>query len=382
MMKSGIPQSGMILFVMVAFVLSACSVLASATSASPEPTINPSNSPQPPTEITPLVQATNTPTAPSPISLSNFQNLVSLYQWNLGSDIVKITGAVLSPLADKAALLTVRYPKQYSLELRESETGNLLWTQSLGTKAAYSALAFSANESLVAVGLGSGKVLLWNVSDGRLSKTLQGASYAVRAVAFSPDGSLIAASGSDSMVHVWQVSDGEARAPYVLKNNVGNLVFSPDGRYLATASEVFAVYDLSSGTNVPVLYYDPGTPHATSEIIFSPDGRSLIAEGELNDVNHNVWIPRVLIWELSSNRPASRRITLTDPIQNMVVLPDGQSILGYDASKGQLDLIDISNKVIAGTVNLGTIFFMDYSADFSRFMVVMKTSVAIWGIPQ
>jgi WD40 repeat protein len=365
----------MILFVNAAILLNGCSGLPSATAPSLPATIIPvltqANTPQAPTGT---AQA-----APVPISPSNFQNLTSLYRWNLESDIAKITGAALSPTAAKVALLTVRYPEQYSLELRESKTGDLIWQRSLDSKAAYSAVAFSIDEGLIAVGLGSGNVVLWNVSDGSLSQTLTGPSYAVRAVAFSPDGKLVAAAGSDNGIHVWQLSNGVSRAPYRLENNASNLVFSPDSRYLATASDVFALFDLSSGSHLPVKFYDAGAPHATSEIAFSPDGHSLIAEGEQNDVNHQTWIPRVLIWNLSSNRPASTKIRLADIIQDMVALPDGRSILGYDASKGQLDLIDISSKAVAGTVDLGPILFMNYSADLSRFLIVMKTSVAIWG---
>jgi WD40 repeat protein len=182
------------------------------------------------------------------------------------------------------------------------------------------------------------------------------------------------------MVHVWRVSDGIERTTYVLKDNVGKLVFSPDSRYLAIASDIFAVYDLTSESNSRVIYYTGIAPHPTSEILFSPDGHSLITEGELNDANHNLWIPRILVWNLSSNRDAVRKVPLTDAIQNMVVLPDGQTVLGYDASKGQLDAIDTPSKSIVGTVDLGTLLFMDYSADLSRFVVVTQTSVAIWGV--
>jgi WD40 repeat protein len=376
--------SGIILYAMIAFLMAACSASSSTLVPSPEATITPASTPTnslpSPTENTPLVPATNTPVSAPPISPSNFQNITSLYQWNVASDIVKITGAALSPLADKVALLTVRYPEQYSLELREAETGNLIWKQPLDAKADYSAMAFSADRSLIAIGTGSGNVTVWNISDGSLSQTLKGAAYAVRAVAFSPDGDLIAAAGSDSMVHVWQVSDGVPRTPYVLKKNVGKLVFSPDSKYLATSSDVFAVYDLTSANNAPVVYYDASAPHPTAEILFSPDSHYLIAEGELDDANHNTWIPRILIWNLSSNRNTFRKIPIPDVIQNMIVLPDGQSILGYDASKGQLDAIDISNKATAGTVDLGTLLFMDYSANLSRFVVVTQSSVAIWGV--
>ena len=371
---------------MTALILGACGVSPSAIvpALTPMVTVAPAttnvNSLQTPTENTPLVPATHTPVSPPPISLSNFQSLASLYQWNVASDIVKITGAALSPMADKVALLTVRYPEQYSLELRESQTGNLIWTQTLDAKADYSAVAFSPDGSLIAVGTGSSNVTIWNVANGSLSQTLRGASYAVRAVAFSPDGNLIAAAGSDSMVHVWKVSGGILQASYLLKDNVANLVFSPDSRYLATSSNVFAVYDLTSGNNAPIIYYDGIAPHPTAQILFSPDGHFLIAEGELNDRNNNTWIPRILIWNLSSNRSAYKKVPIPDVIQNMIVLQDGQSVLGYDASNGSLDAIDTSNKSIAGTVGLGPLLFMDYSADFSRFLIVTKTTAEIWGV--
>ena len=383
MRKSRVLFLRTILCLVVAFVLGACSTSSLTPVPSPQPTITLASTPtsnlQLPTE-TPLVLATNTPVSAPPISLSNFQHLAVLYQWNIASDIVKITGSALSPLADKVALLIVRYPEQYSLELRESETGDLIWQQTLDAKADYSAVAFSPDGSLIAVGTGSSNVTIWNVADGSPSQTLRGASYAVRAVAFSPDGKLVAAAGSDSSVHVWQVSGGLAQASYFLRVNVGNLVFSPDSRYLAISSNIFAVYDLTSENKSPVIYYDASAPHPTAEIFFSTDSQSLIAEGELDDRATNAWIPRILIWKLSSNRSAFRKIPVPDVIQNMVVLQDGQSILGYDAGTGQLDAIDTSNKSVAGTVDLGSLLFMDYSANFSRFSVVTKTSVAIWGV--
>ena len=182
------------------------------------------------------------------------------------------------------------------------------------------------------------------------------------------------------MVHVWQVANGAARTPYLLTDNVGKLVFSPDSKFLAAELDIFAVYDLTSANNAPVIYYDASAPHPTGQILSSPDSHFLIAEGELNDRDHNISIPRILIWTLSSNRDAFRKLHLPDAIQNMIVLADGQSVLGYDGSKGQLDAIDVSDKSVAGTVDLGTLLFMDYSADFSRFVVVTQTSVAIWGV--
>ena len=375
--------SGIVLYAMMAFLLASCNVSTSTLVPSPEATITPAFTPTnalPSPTDTPFATVTNTLVSAPPISLSNFQSLASLYQWNIASDIVKITGTALSPLADKVALLAVRYPEQYSLELHESQTGNLIWKQILDAKADYPALAFSADGNLIAVGTGSGNVTIWNVSDGSLSQTLKGASYAVRAVAFSPDGNLIAAAGSDSMIQVWHVSDGTERTSYAVRENVGKLVFSPDSRYLAMASDIFAVYDLTSGNHSPVIYYAGIAPHPTAEILFSSDSRSLITEGELNDANHNTWIPRILVWNLSSNRDATIKVPIPDAIQNMVVLSDGRSVLGYDASKGQLDAVDIPSKSLTGTVDLGTILFMNYSTDLSRFMIVTSNSVAIWGV--
>ncbi len=381
-MKSQI-SSTVTALTIAAFLLAGCSLASYSSVLSPAATVTPVSTPSSlpsPTENIPLPTPTNTPVPVPPISLSNFSNLASLHRWNLASDIVKITGAALSPLGDKVALITVRYPQEYSLELHESQTGNLIWQQTLDAKTDYSAVAFSPDGSKVVDGTGSGNITIWNVSDGSLSQTLTGTSYAVRAVIFSPDGNLIAAAGSDSMVHIWRVADGAAQTSYASRHNIGNLVFSPDSRYLATSSDVFAVYDLTSGNDSPVIFYEAIAPHPTTEMAFSPDGQFLIVEGELNDFNHGIWIPRIVVWRLSTNHDSVRKVPIPNPIQNMVVLSDGQTVLGYDASTGKLDAIDTPNKSIVGAIDLGDLLFMDYSADLSRFITVTQTSVAVWGV--
>jgi len=303
-----------------------------------------------------------------------------LYQWNLASDIVKLTGIAVSPLADKLAWIAVRYPQAYSLELHEAQTGVLLWQQTLDAKADYPAVAFSPDGSLVASGTGSGNITVWHVSDGSFSQTLKGASYAVRTIVFSPDGNLIAAAGSDSRIYVWRVADGTLQTSYASKYNIGSLLFSPNSRYLAASSDVFAVYDLASKRTSPAIYNEGIAPHPTSEMVFSPDGQFLIVEGELNDAGHDVWIPRIVVWRLSSNRDSVRKVLLPNPIQNMVVFSDGQTVLGYDPTTEQLEVVDTPGKSIVGTVKIGELLFMEYSADLSRFITVTKTSVAVWGV--
>src|SRR5574337_749509 len=95
--------------------LGACSSVPPVPAATTAGMLGTVNAPPSPTESLFSVQPTGTSPAPSPITLSNFQRLLSLNQWNLDADVVDITGVALSPRAEEAALLVLRYPEQYSL---------------------------------------------------------------------------------------------------------------------------------------------------------------------------------------------------------------------------------------------------------------------------
>ena len=129
------------------------------------------------------------PSKPVPFAYENYRQFTAIRTWNVEGDVIRVTGIAVSAVSRRVALLTLRYRNDYHLELRDLD-GKFLWDQPVSDKAAYPALAFSPDGSMIVTGTDNGSVKLWNVSDGSLVRLLGKHAYAVRVIVFSPDGTI------------------------------------------------------------------------------------------------------------------------------------------------------------------------------------------------
>jgi WD40 repeat protein len=134
----------------------------------------------------------------------------------------------------------------------------------------------------------------------RLERLPQGESRSATCLAFSADGRQLATGGNASCVWLWDAERGGFLGHRGNLEEVSEVVFSPDGRYLAECGSecgpeggLIRVWDALGGREVQVLCQDTGQPAApltpnpdgtTSQklswvycLAFSPDGRWLAA---------------------------------------------------------------------------------------------------------
>ncbi|HEY7309887.1 MAG TPA: serine/threonine-protein kinase [Gemmataceae bacterium] len=157
------------------------------------------------------------------------------------------------------------------------------------------ALAFSPDGQLLASAVwiyhqerkqGRHEVKLWNVSTGEEVLTLKGHTDDIIRIVFSADGRFLASASADGTVRTWDAVAG--REIVVLRSHPSShslecLAFSPDGRRLATASGIpnlpdqpgeVRIWDLVTGRETLIL---DGHKARISSLAFSPDGRRLVS---------------------------------------------------------------------------------------------------------
>lgn len=80
------------------------------------------------------------------------------------------------------------------------------------------------------------KVMLWRVADGSLVWENEHESE-VECVVFSPDGKRIASGGEDFYVRIWDVESGKPLAAWEHDSGLDGITWSHDGKLIATGSE-------------------------------------------------------------------------------------------------------------------------------------------------
>jgi len=109
---------------------------------------------------------------------------------------------------------------------------------------------------------------------------LQGGSNPFLSVAYSPDGKWLASGGYEKTIQIWDAGSGkEIRRWSAPEGNITGLIFSPDGRLLASGGVYDAnvhLWDAATGRELHLL---DGLPRGTSSLAFSPDGKMVAAGG-------------------------------------------------------------------------------------------------------
>jgi RNA polymerase sigma factor (sigma-70 family) len=144
------------------------------------------------------------------------------------------------------------------------------------------AVAFSADGKTLVSGADDGLVCLWDASTGREQRRLAPAGGPIRRVALSPDGKLVAwAENAPTTLFLWPT--GTDRAPRKLtvssesgaRPTLASLAFTPDGKTLYAGSGThlgLLRWDVVTGKELPSLGRHDG---GVNGVVLAPDGRSL-----------------------------------------------------------------------------------------------------------
>jgi WD40 repeat protein/serine/threonine protein kinase len=208
------------------------------------------------------------------------------------------------------------------IEVRDSQTGEILWAKKEAQLPQAMSVAFSPDGQSLAVGFGlyagSGAhpIKVYKAATGQETDTFPGPIGGVNDLSIHPDGRHMAVAGKE-IVEVWDVV-GHTKV-HELRGHPGwvyGVAFSPDGKWLATGGQggTIKLWDAVTGAERSTIFAHQA---AVYHLAFSPDSRALAtASGDRS----------VRLWEVPTGRQIGVFHGHTDFVQAVAFAPDGREL--------------------------------------------------------
>ena len=178
---------------------------------------------------------------------------------------------------------------------------------------------------------------------------------------YSPDGRRVI-TAEPGGARIWDLASGEEvhRAVRTDKVHDGGVALSADARFLATggsfpfpagvapADSTIRIWELDSGQEVATL---PGHEDAISGLVFSPDGRLLASHSGFRNPRRIVFEPQpqdraIQVWDLTTGRELRRFEGHRGAVNALTFTPDGRSVVSSseDATALVWDVSDLKDR--------------------------------------
>ena len=231
-------------------------------------------------------------------------------------------------------------------------------------------VAVSPDGKLVASGSDDQTLRIWNAADGKPLHTVRAADPPVKggwvgAVVFAPDGKTVVANTPGRGLQFYDPQTGKpavGRAPW--KDGAYGVAFSPDGKFLAAASNDWVrVYDAARGDQLHEFTFDRKQIGRAWRVAFSPDGRHLAAALHRYGGREREG-PLVRVWELATGN--SVFTAWEGGHANAVAFsPDGKFLAAGGENSGTVEVYDWAAKkqVVQFQADAHVVFCLAFSAD-------------------
>ena len=154
--------------------------------------------------------------------------------------------------------------------------------------------------------------------ESRLDSLLTGHTNYVFNAAYSPDGKFIATASNDETARVWNAANGQPVAQLTGHTKpVISAVFSPDGKFIVTTSNDKTARVWIAATGHPVAQLTGHTEPVISAV-FSPDGRLIVTASRDKTAR---------VWNAANGQLVAQLTGHTDYVSSAAFSPDGRFII-------------------------------------------------------